>query len=283
MVEFQLGLALKPSMLGSSPGEKSRELIRIVGLASSIGVDTIVLDSERRVDDLSPIDVEAAVRYSEDIGGPVIIPTLPVRRSDSNSLLAGYIKVLSRRESMGICIVAGNPAYLSVEEASVRPGRLLWNACGAVEGVLNGRPMLLGTENVERVSKRICRSLGFTPFLLLDEGVEEMARGFAEYAGRGVAVYAPFFIGDGVAGGVESVLISYARRRKRLARALDGGGVGLSEALKVSIVGCVEEVAGRVAGLALTGVGLLVGFPAELSEEQFRGFALACRMGWRKD
>ncbi len=269
-------------MLGPSREAKRKELIRIVESASSIGFDVIVLDSERAVDDLHPIDVEAAAKFSEDVGGPVIVPTVPVRRGDFGSLLPQFLEILSRRESMGLCIVAGNPAYLSAEEASVRPGRLLWSACRAAGEVLNGRLMLLGTENVENVSRRICTSLGCTAFLLLDEGVEGEVRRFAGSSPRRVAVYAPFYIGDGIPEGAGRVLVSYARRRKRLVEALGGGSPGLREALRVSIVGGVGEAAERVAGLASSGVGLLVGFPAELSLEQVGRLALAARMGRRK-
>lgn len=268
---------MKPSMLGPSRDAKRRELIRIVESASSFSFDVIVLDSERMVDDLHPVDVEAAARFSEEIGGPAIVPTVPVRRGDFNTLLPGYLEILSRRDSMGLCIVAGNPAYLGAEEASVRPGRLLWSACMAVERVLNGRLMLLGTENVERISRQICASTGCTPFLLLDEGVEEEVRRFADSSPRGVAVYAPFYIGDGVPGEAERVLVSYARRRKRLVEALGGGDPGLEEALRVSIVGSVGEAAERVACLASSGVRLLVGFPAELSPVQLEMLALAAR------
>lgn len=278
MVEFQLGIALKPSILGSTPEEKRRTLIRVVGIASIVGVDVVVVDSERSVDDLQPRDLEAAVEYSEAVGGPAIIPTLPVRRSDFGGLLSSYLEMLSRRESMGICIVAGNPAYLSADEASVRPGRLLWTACRAVSEVLDGRMMLLGTENVEGVSKRICSSLGCTAFLLLDESVEDEAREFAALSRGGVAVYAPFFIGDGIPDGVERFLVAYARRRKRLARVLGGCLIGLREAMRVSLVGRVEEVAERISALAMSSVDILVGSPAELSEEQFRNIALAARM-----
>lgn len=270
-------MALKPSMLSPSREAKRKELIRIVESASSIGFDVIVLDSERVVDDPHPADVEAAARFSEDVGGPVIVPTVPVRRGDFSSLLPRYLEILSRRDSMGLCIVAGNPAYLSAEEASIRPGRLLWAACSAAREVLNGRLMLLGTENVENVSRRICSSLGCTAFLLLDEGVEVEASRFVNSSPRGVAVYAPFYIGDGVSGEAERILVSYARRRKRLVGALGGGSPGLREAWRVSIVGSVEEVAERIAGLASIGVELLVGFPAELSLEQVRRLALAAR------
>ncbi|GBC71421.1 hypothetical protein HRbin02_01202 [Candidatus Calditenuaceae archaeon HR02] len=274
-------MALKPSMLGLSRKAKRRELIRIVESASSIGFDVIVLDSERAVDDLQPVDVEAVAKFSEEIGGPAIVPTVPVRRGDFNSLLPGYLEILSRRDSMGLCIVAGNPAYLSADEASVRPGRLLWSACMAAEKVLNGRLMLLGTENVEKVSRQICGSISCIPFLLLDEGVEEVRR-FADSPKRGVAVYAPFYIGDGVVGEAERVLVSYARRRKRLVEALGGGSLGLREALRVSIVGSVGEAAERVACLVSSGVRLLIGFPAKLSTTQLERLALATRKGWGK-
>ncbi|MCS7145372.1 MAG: hypothetical protein RMJ28_07145 [Nitrososphaerota archaeon] len=270
-------------MLGSSPEEKRKNLIRMVGIASEAGVEVVVLDSERAVDDLKPADVEAAAEYSDAVGGPVVAPTIPVRRSDFGSLLPSYLEALSRRRRMGLCIVAGNPAYLSVEEASVRPGRLLWFACRVASRVLNGRPLLLGTENVEGVSRRICSSLGCTAFLLLDEGVEDEARTFAELSRGGVAVYAPFFIGeDGVSKNVERVLVSYARRRKRLARAVGNGSVGLREALRVSLVGGVEEVAERISTLASSRVNTLVGFPAELSAEQLGNLVSASRLGWRK-
>jgi len=276
VAEFHIGVAVKPSTLGSTLREKRRRLLRIVGLASSIGLELVVIDSERAVDDVRPADVEEAARLSESLGGPCIVPTVPVRRRDSEALLPRYLKALARSSSMGLCIVAGNPAYLGAAEASQRPGRFLWAACRAAAEVADEGLLLLGTESVEGVAMRICESLDFKPFLLLDEGVEDDARSFAQVSRNGVAVYAPFYIGDGVPAEVERVLIAYASRRRGLARVM-GPLVGLGEALRVSLVGVPREVAGRVAGLACCSVDTLVGFPAELSPRQLREFYRALK------
>jgi len=281
VVEFQLGIALKPSRLGSSIDEKRESLLRFIDLAYGVGVDCLVVDSERSLDDLRPSDVAEAVRRSESIGGPLVVPTVPVRRNDFENLFQEYLEELQGLEAAGLCLVAGNPAYLSSEEASRRPGSLLRFACREAKRVLGDRPLLLGTENVEAVSRRICREVGCTPFLLLDVGVEDEACGFSSVSGGGVAVYAPFYIGVGVPEEASRVLISYARRRRRL-MAIEGGHIGLTSALRVSLVGDVPELAERIRRLGSSGVQLLVGFPAEASAGQVRSLALAARWDGEK-
>jgi hypothetical protein len=231
-----------------------------------------VVDSERSEDDLQPLDIERAAGIADKAGGPAIVPTVPVRRRDSPRLLEEYLRSLGSREMAGLCIVAGNPAYLSSGEASERPGKSLWRACRLAVEAMDKRPVLLGTEGVEGVSTRICAALGVTPFLLLDLGAEDEAEAFSAAARRSVAVYAPFYIGDGLPEPAISVLISYASRRRRL-RSSVSGVLGVGEALRVSLVGDVGRVAERVAVLASRGVGILVGYPAVLTWEQVKQFA----------
>lgn len=232
-----------------------------------------MVDSERSVDDLRPSQIDAVLELSDSLGGPLVVPTVPVRRCDADALLEEYLRLLQRRENLGLCVVAGNPAYLSSEDASKRPGRLLWRACRLAADSLGGRLLLLGTESVESVSARICSSLAATPFLLLDLSAGEEVEAFSKASGRPVAVYAPFYIGDGLPEPALGTVVSYASRRKRLLASSGDGRVGPGEALRVSLVGGVEEVLGRVAELAARGAGLLVGFPALLSREQVESFA----------
>ncbi len=231
-----------------------------------------MVDSERSEDDLPPLDINRAAAIADEAGGPAIVPTVPVRRRDSPRLLEEYLGFLGSREMAGLCIVAGNPAYLSSLEASERPGRSLWRACRLAAEAMDARSVFLGTEGVEGVSTRICSALGVTPFLLLDLGAEDEAAAFSAAARGPVAVYAPFYIGDGLPEPAASVLISYAARRRRL-RSSVGGVPGVGEALRVSLVGDVGRVAERVAGLASRGVGILVGYPAVLTREQVKQFA----------
>jgi len=104
----------------------------------------------------------------------LVVPTVPVRRSDYEERIREFVESLAGSSRAGLCIVAGNPHYLSEEEAARRAGPLLMEAAALSRARLGDLPIMVGTENVESAALKCCMRHRCMPFFLLDDGVENV-------------------------------------------------------------------------------------------------------------
>ncbi len=268
MVDFHKGIAVKPSLLGLTSQERRTGLFRLYSAALLSGIDLFVIDSERMSDDFSVSIIAELFELADEVEGPVVVPTVPVRRSDFDGRMRELLECLSGVERGGLCLVAGNPHYLSVEEAGRRAGLLLMEAVGYARSRLGDGLIMVGTENVESVALRCCLRYRCLPFFLLDEGVVEMALSFRSVLDVPVAVYVPFFIGDGLTREAYDALLAYASRRRRMSR-LVASNCSVDEALsRFMLVGDGSVVGERLRELWIGGFDVVVGFPACRAERQ---------------
>ncbi len=268
MVVFQVGKASKPSVT-------KHNLMEIHKLLTELKYSIHVIDSERLVDDIPLSMFDELLNISEELGGyaaPVL--TIPVRRSDFEDRIKECLEVLKKHKLGGVCIVAGNPAYLDEEEIRRPAGRLLVNAAKTISGeaVYDGKLLMVGTENIERTAAYIASRYNAIPFTLLDEGKRDEVRWFHDYTGRPVAVYAPYHVGKTLPEGAFSRARAYAVRRL-------GNKCGEHEVSvkmrQVAILGDTEIIRQRLRRIATEGASIIVGYPLEEELEQLRKLAEA--------
>jgi len=226
-----------------------------------------VLDSEGVRDDLGLPSLDVLVRRADESSGPRVVITVPVRRSDFLERLEGTLRILSRRDRASLCLVAGNPAYLTEEERRRSAPRLLAYAAERVHRELGGRTeVFVGTERVERTVERLCRELDVVPFLLLDLHPPELLERLRPNGNR-LAVYVPFALGP--SSEAIPALLPYVRRRMTV-RQLTGDPSEHVE--RFCVVGDPDRVASRLRSLTER-YDVIVGYPALLVPEQLRFWA----------
>lgn len=268
MVDFHRGIAVKPSLLGVSSCSKREGLFRLYSAALVSDIDFFVIDSERVCDDVSVDDLAELVVLAEEVDGPVVVPTVPVRRSDYPDRMRDIIDVVAGSGRAGLCIVAGNPHYLSFEEAGVRAAPLLLEAAEVSRSRLGNKLVLVGTENVESVAMKCCMRYKCVPFFLLDDGVESVVESYRSVLDVPVAVYAPFFVGNGFGKDVAETMLAYASRRRKMSEVLRNSDDWWGALSRLMLVGDRFVVGEKLKEIWLDGFDIVVGFPAGSSEKQ---------------
>ncbi len=232
---------------------------------AELGLDLFVLDSERASDDLSVQSLGELVRRADEVAGPRVVVTLPVRRTDFPGRLAEVMRLLSRTDRPSLCLVAGNPAYLTEEERR-RPAS--GSLASAVEHVFEelgpDAEVFVGTERVERAVEELCRRLSVIPFLLLDDHRLELLERLRPNGNR-LAVYVPFAVGPKREAAMSS-LLPYVERRMR---ALRLPGEPSEHVDRFCVVGTPDDVSTRLRTIAAR-YDVVVGYPAVPDLEQLR-------------
>jgi len=234
-----------------------------------LNLDRFVLDSERIHDDLSVPSLGELVRRAEEVEGPRVVITLPVRRSDFPERLKGVMRLLSRSERASLCLVAGNPAYLTEEERKMPAGGLLASAVKWVIGELGPETeVFVGTERVERVVAKLCAEHNVMPFLLLDDHSPELLALLRPNSNR-LAVYVPFAVGTKRDDAIPS-LLPYVERRMR---ALRLSGRPTDHLDRFCVVGNQHEITSRLTHLSRQ-YDVVIGYPANPDPEQIKFWSL---------
>jgi hypothetical protein len=225
--------------------------------AGELDVETLTVDYEGRE------HVPAADRLANLAEGFEVRVTVPVR-ADGFDPLGDDGRRAALPDSVGVVLVAGNPAYLTEEERrrAVAP-RLAAAREDAAEP-------WVGTEGVERVALAV----GGTQFELLSAQTGRDARALraAGFDGE-IAVYAPTVLTDDADAVLDAVGAYAARRgpvRKRLPADAprdssisgDARETLLAACREYALVGDSETLADRVDALREAGVNRVVGYPA---------------------
>jgi hypothetical protein len=208
------------------------------------------------------------VRRADEVSGPKVVITLPVRRSDFSERLRGVMRLLSISERASLCLVAGNPSYLTEEERRRSAGELLHSAVKLVAGELGPETeAFVGTERVERTVERLCAEHNVVPFLLLDDHSPELLARFRPNGNR-LAVYVPFAVSTRRDEAVSS-LLPYVERRMR---ALRLSGDPSEHVDRFCVVGTQDEVSSRLRALSRR-YDVVIGYPAFPDQAQLRFWA----------
>ncbi|MEM4287314.1 MAG: hypothetical protein QXV97_00715 [Candidatus Caldarchaeum sp.] len=265
VVVFQLGAAVKPSLLNENRRDK---LLRLIQLLNGLQYSYLVVDSERSADDLSISDYSMLAEVCGQRSTCTPILTIPVRRSDFHERFSEFLEVVSQHGVGGVCFVAGNPAYLDEHELRVRPGRLILDASAAFRGVAPHLPLMVGSEKIVKTALKASQLYHAWPLILLNPGLHEELK---LYDGLTAGVYAPFHISETLERDVSDRLQAYISRRKT--------SLGFWEAVEAfSLAGGLWKIRQRVSRISEIGVDVLVGYPLDLSGEQLRRFAKVLRM-----
>lgn len=275
MVDFHRGIAVKPSLLGVGRQDRREGLFRLYSAALVSDLDLFVIDSERVSDDFSVGEIAELVALAEEVDGPVVVPTVPVRRSDYPERMRELLEVVAGSRRSSLCIVAGNPHYLSAEEAGRRAGPLMLEAARLSRMRLGDRPVLVGTENVESIAIKCSVMYRCIPFFLLDDGLDGIVKSYRSLLDVPMAVYAPFFVGDGLSGDAEETILAYASRRKRMSEIVRNSGNCREALSRLMLVGDRLVIAERLRDIWLGGFDIVVGFPASSAERQVYLFGSA--------
>lgn len=209
-------------------------------------------------------------------------------------------------EKFGLCLVAGNAAYLDADERRRPLARTIREAVKSVRRNFEDQEVWIGTEGVLRIAAELAAEYKLTPFLLLDRSLESNIlslrdRGFA----GGFSVYVPFYISANRRRVLHDVLYrlsGYMLRRKwvreeakrlncdlslpllrmlvqekrPLSKKLMKSPLGtlLAEAAdSLSIFGDPQGVEQRLRGIARLGPKVIVGLPIKESEDQISAFS----------
>lgn len=268
MVDFHRGIAVKPSLLGVDRHSKREGLFRLYSAALVSGLDLFVIDSEGMSDDVSVDDVVDLVVLADEVDGPVVVPTVPVRRRDYPERMLEMVEAVSGGGRGGLCIVAGNPHYLSAEEVKTRPGPLMIEAARIGRSRLGDRPVLVGTENVESVAIKCSKLYGCIPFFLLDDGVDRVVKSYRSLLDVPMAIYAPFYVGDGLSRDGEETILAYASRRRRLSEIVTNSSDCWEALSRLMLLGERSVIAEKLRRIWLDGFDVVVGFPVNNFENQ---------------
>ncbi|MEM2534418.1 MAG: hypothetical protein QXD12_01285, partial [Candidatus Nezhaarchaeales archaeon] len=202
--------------------------------------------------------------------------TLAARRRDVDQLLSLYIPVIEEFGNAGLCVVAGNKAYLDEDETSQSAYKSIKKVLHQLSGRVSS--ILLGVEGIEKKLDYVIETYSdVTPFFLYDEEKLNLVEKCAE-RGFECAIYVPYAI-DKPLTNVVRALAEYALRRKWLRERLIEMGYRIpptfnsinvppkfAEVLekavsRLSIYGTKNEVVGKIRELRSYGVSMLVGLP----------------------
>ncbi|MEM4575937.1 MAG: hypothetical protein QW701_00595 [Candidatus Nezhaarchaeales archaeon] len=279
---FVGGKATKRSRFGLSINEQITKTLETTKLISQAGLKIHVIDSEWRINDVSPSELEELLGLFPNVKTFITIAT---RRKDVDQLLRLYIPVIEEAGNAGLCVVAGNSIYLEGDEAlqksykSIR--RVLDQSYGRVSKIF------LGIEGIEkRLSDIVSSYPEVTLFFLYDR---EKLDFIENYSKRGFecAIYVPYAI-DKPVRDVVTAMADYVLRRSWLKKKLVELGYALPSNLKVtdlppklmevlqeavsrlSIYGTKEDVINKIREVVNHGVSIIVGLPIfEVSDQVF--------------
>lgn len=278
------GKATKRSKLDSNVCEVAKKTMEVAKLVSQARLKIHVIDAEWRVYDIPPGELEELLGSFPNIKTYV---TIAARRRDVNQLLSLYVPVIEEFGNAGLCIVAGNKAYLDGDEAS----QSAYEPIKRILDQLRGRitRILLGIEGIEEKLDYVAKTYSeVVPFFLYDE---EKLSLIDEYSKRGLecAVYVPYAV-DKPREDVVKALADYALRRKWLRKRLFEMGYSVPSTLnpssippkltsvlqkavsRLSIYGTKREVVEKIRELRSHGVSMLIGLPVFDAPDQVLAF-----------
>ncbi|MCS6769702.1 MAG: hypothetical protein NZ570_04625 [Candidatus Caldarchaeum sp.] len=257
---FQLGIAVKPSTLD---GDEIGTLTKLAATMTEHGYYFLVIDSETAKQDISVNAYERLLECSDrSLCTPVL--TIPVRRGDFYERFEDFLEVVSGAGRGGVCLVAGNPAYLDEEERKNHAASMIIKAAEAVRRRAGNCILMVGTERMTKTAVKASYLYGASPLILLSPTTFDEIKKYDTCRG----VYTPFYLGASMPAEVLQRLQGYVARR--------ASGLRFEEAVDhFCLKGGLEEVSNRLAVIQTKGADLLVGYPLNLNTNQIELLAKA--------
>ena len=279
------GKATKRSRYGFKIEEQIRGTIEATKIIRDAGLKIHIIDAEWRPNDVSPSEFEELLSSFPDVK---IFVTVAARRRDSIQLLKLYAPIIEEFGNAGLCIVAGNNAYLDFDEVTRSPCESVKLALSEVYGRTSR--LLLGVEGLEKCLDNLIKAYPDVKlFFLYDEHKLDVMRSYAE-RGFECAVYVPYVI-EHDSNYVARELMGYALRRKWLRREIEKLGYQASMLInsseipgeimkilehsipKLCIHGPKKEVVRKLKILEAYGASMVIGLPIKESLEQVYAFS----------
>jgi hypothetical protein len=95
----------------------------------------------------------------------------------------------------GVCLVAGNAAYLDADERRRPLARTIREAVKSVRKDCKDHEVWIGTEGVLGLATELATEYELTPFLLLDRSLESNVQSLRDRGFTGdFSIYVPFYI-----------------------------------------------------------------------------------------
>jgi len=296
------GKATKRTRLGKITASLTRGTLRSAQSCITGGLDYHVIDSEWKMNYLLDDEVGALLRVSD----PKIttILTYSTRHSYCERNIRQALDGASDSEKFGLCLVAGNTAYLDIDEQRRPLARTIREAVKFARRNGEDRQIWIGTEGVLRLATELTLEYGLTPFLLFDRSLEPNIHFLKDHGMEHFAVYVPYYAAVNTRKVLHDVLFrlsGYMLRRKWVreeARRLNYdlslpmlrnlvqekrplskrllksplGTLLTQAASSLSIFGTPRIVEERLRSIAKLGPRVVVGLPIKESEDQVLAF-----------
>jgi len=235
----------------------------------------------------------------------ITILTYSARHSYCERNIRQALAGASGHDNFGVCVVAGNSAYLDVDEQRRPLTRAIHEAIKFAEKNCAGREVWIGTEGILRLAAELALQHRLRPFLLLDKAMESNIH-FLRDSGvdEDIAVYVPYYVSSNPRRVLHDVLYrlsGYMLRRKwvreeatrlncslslPLLRSLIQekrplskklmksplGALLTDAATSLSVFGDERRVAERLRDIARLGPRIIVGLPIKESQDQVLAF-----------
>lgn len=153
-----------------------------------------VVDSEMKWHYLPSYEARDLVENSRRVK---TVLTFSVKHSKVRTIFRQTMKAIEDWDRVGLNLVVGNPAFLSLRERGRPVGKLLSEIGEIVHREYPDVEIFIGTEGIARDAAALAAENGFIPFLLLDKGTSRQFALLRDEIGRGrVALYFPYLISE---------------------------------------------------------------------------------------
>jgi len=298
------GKATKRARLGKITASIARGTLRSAQFCITSGLKYHVIDAEWKMNYLHDDEVTDLLQVSDP--SVTTILTYSTRHSYCERNIRQARLGASGFEKFGLCLVAGNAAYLDTDERRRPLARTIREAVKTVKKNCEDREVWIGTEGVLRLATEFAAEYELTPFLLLDKSLESNIQSLRDRGFTGdFAIYVPFYISANRRRVLHDVLYrlsGYMLRRKwvreeakrlnydlslPLLRSLVQEKRPLSKKLmktplgtlladaagSLSVFGDPRTVEERLREIARAGPKVIVGLPIKESEDQISAFS----------
>jgi len=187
------GKATKRTRLGKITASIARGTVRGAQSCIASGLKYHVVDAEWKMNYLHDDEVTELLRMSDP--SITTILTYSTRHSYCERNIRQARIGATGFERFGLCLVAGNAAYLDADERRRPLARTIREAVKTVKRDCEDGEVWIGTEGVLRLASELAVEHSLTPFLLFDRSLESNIQYLRDHGFTGdFAIYVPFYV-----------------------------------------------------------------------------------------
>jgi hypothetical protein len=198
-------------------------------MCAKAGLDFHFFDAEWPHHYLDQDELENLLSFQEELESDLTtIITINARHTAATKVLSEFIQAAHQHKNVGLCVVAGNPSYLTEEERTLDASSRIIELVRATRNELPSTPIFVGSEGLEDVASQLATDYSTVPFMLLSRAVDEHATRLS-HNGNGSAVYCPSDLSNRTEEELINSFGQYALRRQWVRAALVSEGHDLAE------------------------------------------------------